>query len=42
MSTHMIENGFLRAAVSDAGAELVSVVDKGTDTERIWTGDPSV
>ncbi len=42
MSIHVIENRFLRAEVSDAGAELVSVFDKEKNTERIWTADPDV
>ena len=42
MSMHIIENGSLRVTVSDAGAELVSVIDREHDTERIWIGDPAV
>ena len=42
MKEHIIENDHLRATVSDAGAELISVVDKARDAERIWTGDPAV
>lgn len=42
MATHILENEFLRATVADAGAELVSVIDKTRDAERIWTGDPAV
>ena len=42
MSERIIENEFLRAAVSDAGAELISVIDKGSRVQRIWTGDPTV
>ena len=42
MSEHMIENESLRATVSDAGAELISVFDKTRQAERIWTGDPNV
>ncbi len=42
MKEHIIENGFLRAAVSDAGAELCSVVDRESGAERIWTADPAV
>ncbi len=42
MNTHNLENDFLRVSVSDAGAELVSVIDKDRNTERIWTGDPAV
>ena len=42
MPTHILENTSLRVTVSDAGAELTSVYDKVRQTERIWTGDPSV
>ncbi len=42
MSLHILENELLRATVSDAGAELISVIDKKKNTERIWTGDPAV
>ncbi|MBR4710920.1 MAG: aldose 1-epimerase family protein [Clostridia bacterium] len=42
MSTHIMENDFLRVTVSDAGAELTSVIDKTTGAERIWTADPAV
>ena len=42
MSTHILENENLRATVSDAGAELISVYDKARRAERIWTGDPAV
>ena len=42
MAMHVIENESLRVTVADAGAELVSVLDKATGEERIWTGDPAV
>ncbi len=42
MKLHTIENEFLRATVSDTGAELISVFDKEKNTERIWIGDPAV
>ena len=42
MSTHSLENAYLRATVADAGAELISVFDKTRRAERIWTGDPAV
>ena len=42
MSLHILENEDLRVTVSDAGAELISVMDKKHDSERIWTGDPAV
>ena len=38
----VLENGKLRATVSDAGAELVSVWDKEREVERIWRGDAAV
>ncbi len=42
MGTHVIENEYLRATVADAGAELISVREKASGAERIWTGDPAV
>ena len=42
MGVHVMENGELRATVSDAGAELVNVYDKRRREERIWTGEASV
>ena len=42
MSTHIIENDALRVTIADAGAELISAIDKATGAERVWTGDPSV
>lgn len=42
MSMHIIENDFLRVIVSDTGAELISVIDKEKDAERIWVGDPAI
>ncbi len=42
MSLHMLENSFLRVMVADAGAELISVTDQESGTERIWTADPAV
>ena len=42
MSMHIIENDFLRVTVSDTGAELISVIDKENDAERIWIGDPAI
>ena len=38
----IIENENLRAAVSTHGAELVSVVNKATGEEMLWTADPAV
>lgn len=37
-----MENEFLRVTIADAGAELISVWDKTTGQERIWTGDADV
>ena len=42
MPVHILENENLKAQVSDAGAELISVFDKKRQIERIWTGDPAV
>ena len=43
MSTNrVLENEALRVTVADAGAELVSVLDKETGSERIWNADPAV
>ena len=39
---HILENDSLRVMLSDRGAELVSVLDKGSGLERIWTADPSI
>ena len=42
MGTHILENEFLKVQIVDAGAELLSVFDKASGTERIWNADPSV
>ena len=42
MSNHILENEKLRVTISDRGAELISVVDKGKDRERLWQADPAV
>ena len=42
MNTHVIENDLLQVTVSDAGAELISVIDRDRGSERIWIGDPAV
>ena len=42
MNMHILENEKLKITVADHGAELCSVVEKATGTERIWTADPSV
>ena len=36
----VLENNFLRVAIDDHGAELVSIYDKEKDREVIWQGDP--
>ena len=36
---HIIENESLRIIVADHGAELVSVWDKESGSERIWTAE---
>ncbi len=35
-----LENDFLKVAIDDHGAELVSIYDKEKDREVIWQGDP--
>ena len=42
MSTHILENEYLRVSVADRGAELISAWDKERQEERIWTGEPEV
>lgn len=42
MQTHILETAALRITIADAGAELISVFDRETGRERIWTGDKSV
>lgn len=39
---HTIENEFLAVTVDTLGAELVSVVDKATGAEMLWSGDKDV
>ncbi len=39
---HILESDALRVTVSDAGAELLSVVDREKGAERIWVADPAV
>ncbi len=41
-NTHILETEALRVEIADAGAELVSVTDRETGAERIWTADPAV
>ena len=42
VSEHILENEFLRVTIADAGAELISVWDKVSGQERIWTGEPAI
>ena len=42
MDIHTIENESLKVTVSDSGAELISVIDKSKDYERMWDANPSV
>lgn len=42
MAEHILENEYLRVTIADAGAELISVWDKASGRERIWTGNPEV
>ncbi len=42
MSTHFIENEFIRVGVKEHGAELTSVVSKKTGYEYLWQGDESI
>lgn len=42
MAVHTLENEFLRLSIADAGAELISVWDKTTAQERLWTADPVI
>lgn len=42
MAMRVMENEVLKVTVADAGAELSSVFDKETQTERIWNADPAV
>lgn len=42
MGMHVLENEFLKVVVADAGAELSSVFDKETQTERIFDANPKI
>ena len=42
MGTHILENDQLNVSIADAGAELCSVLDKASGTERIWSADPAI
>ena len=42
MAVHILENEFLRVSIADAGAELISVWDKTSGQERLWTADPAI
>ncbi len=37
-----MENSRFRVAVEMLGAELASILDKGTGREYLWQGDPAV
>lgn len=39
---HFLENEALKLRIDDAGAELCSVLDKASGSERIWTADPAI
>ena len=41
-NTHVLETDALRVEIADAGAELVSVRDRDSGAERIWTAEPAV
>lgn len=38
----ILENKFLKISIHTKGAELTSVLDKATQTEHLWQGDPKV
>ena len=42
MAMHVLENEYLKVLVADAGAELSSVYDKETKSERLWDANPAV
>lgn len=42
MGIHVLENECLKVMVADAGAELSSVFDKETQTERLFDADPAI
>ena len=42
MALHVIENDQIKVTVADAGAELVSVIDKDSGMERMWNADPAI
>lgn len=39
---HIIENGQIRIAVRDLGAELTSLFDKKNNIEHLWQADPAI
>ena len=41
MMEYILENEQLKVTVSDAGAEIRSIVGKKTGTEYLWQGDPT-
>ena len=42
MALHSIENDQIKVTVADAGAELISVIDKDSGLERMWNADPAI
>lgn len=42
MGMHVLENEYLKVMVADAGAELSSVFDKETQTERLFDANPAI
>lgn len=42
MGYHVIENDVLKVTIADAGAELISVIDKKTGEEKMWDANPAV
>ena len=39
---HVLENEALKLLIDDTGAELCSVLDRESGSERIWTADPAI
>lgn len=42
MGNQILENNYLKVTVADMGAELISVFDKESQTERMWDANPKV
>lgn len=42
MENQILENNYLKVTVADMGAELISVFDKESQTERMWDANPKV